>query len=97
VSSSISILQGRAGRPGGGHGQLSVVLAVGGCDGVATGRTGVLSACWSVAFMRRVRGVQCMCMNELVRLGEDNKEVEMDCREGGLKMRQRGWTDGWIN
>ena len=32
-------------------------------------------------------------MNELVRLREDNKEVEMGCREGGLKMRQRGWTD----
>jgi hypothetical protein len=37
--------------------------------------------------------VQCMCMNELVRLGENNKEVEMRCREEGLKMRQRGWTD----
>jgi hypothetical protein len=63
VSSSISILQGRTGRA------ALVVLAVGGCDGVATGRgraERVLER--RVAFMRRVRGcsVQCMCMNELV-------------------------------
>jgi hypothetical protein len=61
------------------------VERAGGCDGHVTGR-GVVSACWSGRGVHAACAwtqMQCMCMNELVRLGREDSWDVLCCREGG--------------